>query len=364
MKNNIFTLTFLILGTVIGAGFASGKEIVIFFTRFGPYSFLLILLSGIVFYVSFRLYLKAGHVIHPNNFTDVTNNIIKNKTSNFYNFIIFISFILVTSGMFAAVREVSFNFSNAWFQNTIMIVTIFACYFVCKGGIKNLNKINAYIMPIVIVLILVLCTLTNVLVKREVLTIETNTLQTIFSIGSCLIYVGLNIILAGCVLIQIGNNYTIKEINSASLFASVLITLILLFINGTILYSDYNILTSSLPMLNLSYKINNFWGILTILIIWICIFTALISSIYVIAKFLNVYIKNFKYCNIISIIITFGISLLGFSNIVTFVYPVIGTIGVFYTIRLCIFNNNHKQTMYHNRNFKSSYKLKYKGKID
>ena len=53
----------LILGTVIGAGFASGKEICAFFVRFGKASYFLAVLSGIVFFLGVYAMLAVGNAI-------------------------------------------------------------------------------------------------------------------------------------------------------------------------------------------------------------------------------------------------------------------------------------------------------------
>lgn len=55
---NIFKISFVIIGTIIGAGFASGKEIYTFFCTNGLYGFFSLCLSnfliGIILYISFK----------------------------------------------------------------------------------------------------------------------------------------------------------------------------------------------------------------------------------------------------------------------------------------------------------------------
>jgi uncharacterized membrane protein YkvI len=47
----VFLRTMLIVGTMMGAGFCSGKEIVVYFARFGPVA--LFFCAGFVFVVFF-----------------------------------------------------------------------------------------------------------------------------------------------------------------------------------------------------------------------------------------------------------------------------------------------------------------------
>ena len=56
---NILKVVFVIIGTTIGAGFASGKEIYLFFNSYGPKGILGILLSciltGLIVYKLFAI---------------------------------------------------------------------------------------------------------------------------------------------------------------------------------------------------------------------------------------------------------------------------------------------------------------------
>lgn len=47
--SGIFQIAAVYVGTVVGAGFATGKEIVEFFTRYGFYGFIGILIAGYIF---------------------------------------------------------------------------------------------------------------------------------------------------------------------------------------------------------------------------------------------------------------------------------------------------------------------------
>lgn len=53
----IFSAVMIVIGTVIGSGFASGKEIAVFFSRFGAVSYFFIPLTFFAFLVLFMLFL-------------------------------------------------------------------------------------------------------------------------------------------------------------------------------------------------------------------------------------------------------------------------------------------------------------------
>src|SRR6476660_2290883 len=61
--SGVFQIAAVYVGTVVGAGFATGKEIVEFFSRFGFFGFISILMSGYLFIVlGSKLMRMAAHI--------------------------------------------------------------------------------------------------------------------------------------------------------------------------------------------------------------------------------------------------------------------------------------------------------------
>ena len=59
----VFVAVLVLFGAVLGSGFASGKEIVVFFSRFGNLSFLYIFLAAFLFFLLFYFFLKNAEKI-------------------------------------------------------------------------------------------------------------------------------------------------------------------------------------------------------------------------------------------------------------------------------------------------------------
>ena len=69
MKNSL-KVVFVIIGTLIGAGFASGKEVYIFFNKYGSLGLLGVVLSGI--FISIVIYKGLRPVVYR-MLTDLKN---------------------------------------------------------------------------------------------------------------------------------------------------------------------------------------------------------------------------------------------------------------------------------------------------
>ena len=95
-----------VAGGIIGVGFASGREIVSFFARFGLVSLLYCFLSGMAFFVLSYIILLINHENKKRkNMKNIVKNVhIINKNSNkfaFFDIFLFLSQIMICGAMFA-----------------------------------------------------------------------------------------------------------------------------------------------------------------------------------------------------------------------------------------------------------------------
>lgn len=113
-------ILFTIIGALIGAGFASGQEIYLFFYRFGKNGIMGIILCNII--MSYIIY-KTLKVIYNNNintYKDFLNYIFSNtpRLSRIINIIIniflCITFFIMVSGFGTYIYQEFRNKSNYW----------------------------------------------------------------------------------------------------------------------------------------------------------------------------------------------------------------------------------------------------------
>ena len=94
-----FQIAAVYVGTVIGAGFATGREIVEFFTRFGFFGFLGILLSGYLFiFLGAKIMIKSIE-IQATSFEEFNEYLFGRKLSKAMNLFTMIMLIGVCAVM-------------------------------------------------------------------------------------------------------------------------------------------------------------------------------------------------------------------------------------------------------------------------
>lgn len=150
----ILKVVFVIIGTLIGAGFASGQEIYIFFFSYGIKGLLGIVfassLIGIIIYRTFKI-VKKNNIRNYKEFLNylIKNNMIKNIVNIIINIFILASFYIMIAG-FGAYLEQEFNLNSIIGSGILAI----ACLIIFKINIKGFVKANEILIPLLILIVL------------------------------------------------------------------------------------------------------------------------------------------------------------------------------------------------------------------
>lgn len=332
---HILKIVFVIIGTLIGAGFASGQEIYVFFYSFGINGIYGMLLSssiiGLTIYSTFKIIKKFS----INNYEDFLNKLVKNKKlkeiiSIIINIFILISFYIMVAG-FGAYLEQEYNLNNILGSGILALI----CLIVFKKDVKILVKINEILIPLLIAIILFIGIInvnnTDFSNLKSYIIENNNREWLIMSI----MYASYNCILLVPILISI-KSYIKKEkdIKNISIISTIIIFVLLISIFFLLINVDINIKDLEMPAVyaiqKICYNIKNIYGV----IILISIFTTAISSG---LSFLNNTCKSTKKYNISAIFICVSsivFSKIGFSNLVNLLYPILGLLGAIQIIQI------------------------------
>lgn len=153
---SILKVVFVIIGTLIGAGFASGQEIYVFFFSFGIKGVIGIIVSscmiGIIIYKTLKIVLKNN----ISNYKELLNKLVKNQkikeiTNVIVNIFILISFYVMIAG-FGAYLKQEFNLSSIIGSGILALL----CLILFKTNIKGFVKVNEILIPILISIIVII----------------------------------------------------------------------------------------------------------------------------------------------------------------------------------------------------------------
>ena len=152
----VISITLVIIGALIGAGFASGQEIYTFFFSYGINGILGIVISSSI--IGFTIY-KTFKIVEKNNiknYKDFLNFFIKNEKikeliNSVINIFILVSFYIMIAG-FGAYLEQEINL-NSFIGSSILAIL---CVILFRTNINGIVKINEILIPILIAVVLVI----------------------------------------------------------------------------------------------------------------------------------------------------------------------------------------------------------------
>lgn len=321
----MFNVIFVVIGTLIGAGFASGSEINLFFNRFGITGFFGIFISMfIILFVMYRI-LSINLNIKANSYNEFVYKKFNNKYIQLFLKIVIDSFALISFYVMVA------GFSS-FFSQELNVPKIFGSFIICISSFfifnKSINaivKVNTILTPLLLILLLFLgfrCI--NIDYISPSLTVSGDFFT------SSILYASYNIIILIPMLISLNkfiNNkkscIIISTISTAIiLFLAILISLILFSCNNIGNFNDIE-----LPIVFIASKINVYYKYIYGALILIAIFTSSIASGY---SFLdNFATKYFKYVNFLLCISGIFIGNISFSSLINLLYPIFGFLGIF-----------------------------------
>lgn len=149
VMKNIFTCVFIIIGTIIGAGFATGQEILSFFNRFG--------INGIfgIFLACSIMGIVSGTIIiliNKNGIDSYKDLVKENKIIiRIMQIFLFICFCIMMTGLITFFTQL-FGISKIISK----IISFFICVFLLLKRFDGIEKINIVLIPLIILGVIIL----------------------------------------------------------------------------------------------------------------------------------------------------------------------------------------------------------------
>lgn len=320
---NSMKLIAVIIGTFVGAGFASGKEIYIFFTQYGNAGIIgavvSSLLTGIIIHKTLSI-VKKCNIENNNQFVEtITNNkkgsiIIKNVI----NIFLLISFFIMCAG-FSTFFKQEFGVPII-FTGIILGIAMYFIFMKNVNGIINLNTILVPIMIIIIFYIGIKSKNAENIAFNQI-NIQTNIWRAIIK---SILYTSYNsIILIPIIISAYKCIKDKKSITIVTIFTALSIVVLIAFMHK-ILINSSNIRNVDMPILTI---LNSYDKIIYACVIIAAIFTSAISAGYGLIE--NIKEKNkYKLASFVICVIQIPISYIGFGNLVETLYPIFGGVGI------------------------------------
>ena len=331
---NIAKVIFVIIGSIIGAGFASGKEIYNFFIIYGTYGIIgIILASSMIGYLLIKVF-KIVEQKHISNYDNFLTEIIKKYTifqkfpyildsiKNIIKIFLLISFYIMIAA-FSAYFAQEFGISTT----VGAIILSLICYLVFMGSIERITKVNELLIPALIAIIIMLA-LINIKNFSNINIMQTST-NSLKSMQDAILYGSYNSIVLVPIIIPLKKYLTRKSDKKiVGIITTVILAILAIAIFGIVLQIDINIDKIELPTVYIAATMGKVFKYGYGLVIIAAIFTSAISAGYGILENSIQDRKRYKIKSALMCITAILVSNIGFSWLVNTMYPIFGILGL------------------------------------
>lgn len=336
----IFQVAAVFIGTIVGAGLASGKEITQFFTSYGIKSFIGIALCGL-FYIAMGSIISTISIDYNLN---SYSHVIKQVSPNFLGKILGIITTLYIISSASIILAGAGALLNQFFGTPKIVGTLIMAFFALLTllrGTKGLIEINSIIVPSLIIVILTITCL-YIFFYKDYMNLETLKSFPVQKQGwllSTILYSGYNILCCSGVLVPLS-----KEMKKKStliwgiIFGSIGLTIICFLINIMLMLNQPYIYKYEIPLLYIANSFGTAIQILLLAIILLEMFSTEVSDVYSIGKSIEQSFNiPFKKAIFFVMLLALPISQIGFTNLISTLYPIFGVLSLLFIIQCVTF---------------------------
>ncbi|WP_096186076.1 YkvI family membrane protein [Evansella halocellulosilytica] len=313
---------FLIIGTMIGAGYASGRELWQFF---GNESSFAILLFAILFFVCCYVIMKISYEKGSSHYIPILKELMGVRLTKLYDGMIILYLFSTTMIMIAGGGATLEVLHIPYWYGVIIISILLVLLFI--WGINGMTSMNAMIIPVLIfclVATLVVFQWTSGFSFHLDITKQQNW-------PSAFTFTALNILPLVAVLGAIGHKIKHKgELWIASAGSGLLLGVISFLYNESLLKVAHEVMLYEIPLFAILKHYPYFMVLLMSGLLWGAIYTTAASGMLGLCTRFKDYVKlPFWALSLLFIIIMIPLTTIGFSRLIAILYPLYGILNLY-----------------------------------
>lgn len=324
------------IGTVVGAGFASGQEVLRFFSSHGLAGIPGVLLATGLFALGGILLLFIGNRLKAVSYKEVMVYVCGKRLGRVLE-------ILITCFLFGTLSVMLAGSGAVLVQQLHIpylagtILTVGLTLFTLLHGMKGIINANSIVVP----LLTLSCLIVGIYNIRPdfffthnpaILNTSTVPYLSPHWTISALIYVAYNLSLSTGILAPLGNQLPHrKSLLLGGITGGLVLGFLAFLINLSILSNLSTLCFMEIPMLKLAENIGKPFQIVYAIILWAEIFTTIIGNTFSVTTHISeVFNLSYNRTLIIILLLAMLFSQMGFSTLVGFLYPLFGYVSLLF----------------------------------
>lgn len=329
------------IGVIVGAGFASGQEVLQYFTSFGMWGTVGGIIATVLFAYLGMMLTKLGSRVNANSHRDVVYKISGRLFGPVVDGVIILTLFVVGTVMIAgAGSNLEQQFGLPSFVGSVLLVVLVMLTVVLDTH-KVINVISS-ITPFLILAVLA-ASIYSVFTMDQTfsqLVPYTEKVETTLPnwIVATINYVSFNIAVGASMAFVIGGAEKNERVAAAGGFIGGLTLGLMIVLSHLAIFSQIDVVgDKAMPMLAIINQISPILGILMAIVLFAMIFNTAVGMFYAFgARFVELGTKKFNLFLLATVLIGFALSFLGFTKLVSLFYPFVGYIGIFLMVALIV----------------------------
>lgn len=333
------------IGTIVGAGFASGQEMLHFFTQFGLKGFFGIVIASLLFiyfgYIIMQLGCKLRATSHLQVVKTIGGRLLGSFSDILITFFLFGALTAMIAGSGALLhQEFSLHpLAGSFLMAAITVITVI-------GGFYNIINSISIVVPFLIIsavgVSIISLLLANPATTSSFVSLPKHGMLRNW-IWSAIIYTSYNTVTSIAILAPLGNKVKDKKtIRNGAILGGLGLGIGAAAIFWALYVNQELVEKIEIPMLVIARNISPIARVIYALVLLAEIYTTAVGNLYGFsARICNM--NESKANNLIlgSSLLAFTASLAGFSNLVKYLYPIVGYCGVL--TLFCLVYYSHKK---------------------
>ncbi|RKD22885.1 hypothetical protein BEP19_11650 [Ammoniphilus oxalaticus] len=315
-----------IIGTTIGAGFASGREIWEFFGSYGSASQYSLMLAMALLFVMIAVILWISRRKETTHYYGILEELMGQKLAKMFDGLTMLYLLSMSVVMFAGSGATFTQWEFPYMLGVALMAL--AVFVVLLFNVNGLVSIQSLIIPILIGVLFIVCVRFILGVDMETVTAPPPATT---SWPSGITYAALNIVPLLAVLSTLGQQLkTRKELWIAAGLSAGGLGMIALLLNQSLLLSVDQIGAYEIPLFALLQNDSMVTMIVVSVVLWFAIYTTALSGVHGIVSRIDTFFTIPSW--MVTLIIIIGmipLSLFGFSTLVSLLYPIYGVLNLF-----------------------------------
>jgi len=324
--------------TIIGAGFASGQEILQFFSTYYEGGFYGIILAGILFSIIGYIVLDRVYTQRIRNYDEFLFPTLGWFMGWVMEIAVAIFMLCLLCIMVAGSGNIMLEKLGIPFNYGILMMAAI-CMIVILTGIKGIVAISTVVTPVLITGIIAVGLYVIIYKDTSVFNAMAgfNRLTNNW-VFSSLIYVSYNSILSVVIMCSMLPYLKTRRIGIiGGIMGGVLLCFIAFILNSAIFMFYPDVLASELPMLNIIEKYSGILGNIYSFILWLAMFISAVTSGYCFTDRVSSKMRvNRKLLTVVICALAIPLASYGFSGLIAAIYPLFGYIGMFMVFAILI----------------------------